>query len=62
MIFSSEYFRLNLIRYKFPFLYANSQIVDLNEGKEIYELKFKVGSYYDKNVFIIDKNNAFPLL
>ena len=52
-IFSS-YLQLKFISNKYPFLYANRQEIDLNDGKNIYILKFNVGAYYDKNLFLRD--------
>ena len=50
-IFSSYYVDLAFIDYKNPFLYSGYQTIDLNDGNEEYDLKFKAGSYYDNLYF-----------
>ena len=50
-IFSSYYVDLAFIDYKNPFLYSGYQTIDLNDGNEEYDLKLKVGLYYDNLYF-----------
>ena len=56
-IYSSKYLKFNYINYNYPFLYADNQTIYLNDKSEIYEIKFKVGSYYDKNIYLYDVYN-----
>ena len=60
-IFSEEYSYIDISEFDVPFLYADKQIIDFNDGKEIYDLKFKSKSYNEGNSFILssDKTKAF---
>ena len=40
-IFSENYMNITINEYNYPFLYADKQTIDLNDGKNVYELKFK---------------------
>ena len=42
-IFSEDYLGIVIMSTKSsPFLYADEQIIDFNDGKDVYELKFKI--------------------
>lgn len=51
-IFSSKFLKFKYTDKEVPFIYSNTQYINLDEEKEIYELKFKVGSCYNKYLFI----------
>lgn len=51
-IFSSNFLKIKYIDKEIPFIYSNTQYINLNDEKDIYELKFKVGSVYNKNLFL----------
>ena len=53
---SSSSLHLDIISTKYPFIYADEQDLDLNDGEDVYILKFRVGVYYDKNLFLRDTN------
>ena len=53
-IFSSNFLKIRFINKEIPFIYSNTQYINLNEKKDIYELKFKVGSFYNKYLFLDD--------
>ena len=46
---------INQLSYSFPFVYSDKQILNFEENKEIYELKFKV-DFYDKNLLYLYDN------
>ena len=45
--------------YKTPFLYSDQQIISFEEGKETYEIKFKIEEYYDESLILKDKSYIF---
>ena len=52
-IFTSHYLNFLVHRsYNVPFLYSDDQTIDLSDGKNEYDLKFKVGSYYESTIFL----------
>ena len=55
------YFRafiiLNIVNDTIPFLYSKNQTINLVEGKEKYDLKFKVGSFYSDKIFLYSPNS-----
>ena len=52
-IFSEEYFYIDILESDVPFLYADKQIIDFNDGKESYDIKFKSKSYNEGNLFLL---------
>ena len=57
-IFSSKNLKFNYVSTKYPFLYGDNQTIDINDGSDIYELKFKVGTFCDDyNIFLYDIHN-----
>ena len=57
-IFSSKNLKFNYVTIKYPFLYGDNQTIDINDGSDIYELTFKVGTFYDdNNIFLYDIYN-----
>lgn len=51
-IFTSDYILIFFTDKKHPFLYSVNQTINLDEEKDVYNLKFNVGAYYDKNLFL----------
>ena len=47
---------------KIPFMYANEEIVNLNDGNDTYYFKFKAGLYYDTNLFLYSIHGLYNLL
>jgi hypothetical protein len=52
-IFSEEYLDAQISKSNFPFLYADKQELDFNDGKSVYELKFKIGLFNEGDSLII---------
>lgn len=46
---------------KIPFMYANEEIIDLNDGNDTYYFKFKAGLYYDTNLFLYNIHGLYNL-
>ena len=44
---------------KVPFLYSGKQIVDLGDGKNIYEIKFKIADYYNEILILTSEEHEF---
>ena len=51
--------QLYFVDFKYPFYYTDSQKIDLEDGKDQYDLKFKVGSYYENQIFIYGTDMAY---
>ena len=47
MIFKSS-FRISTLNFPVPFLYSNEQIININEEKDSYDLKFHIGLYNEQ--------------
>lgn len=54
-IFSSDFLRITFTNKAVPFLYSHTQYLDLDEEKDIYQLKFNVGVYYNKYLLLGNK-------
>lgn len=59
-IFSENYFNLGFFNMNLPFLYSDKQIIDFNEGNKEYDLKFKIGAYYNDVIIVKDEQSDFP--
>ena len=51
-IFSEDFIRIYAENKDYPFLYSDKQIIDFNDGKKEYEIKFKVGLYNGENLVL----------
>ena len=51
-IFSEDFIEIYAENKDYPFLYSDKQIIDFNDGKKEYEIKFKVGLYNGENLVI----------
>jgi len=61
-IFSEDYLKLEIVEnFTVPILYADKQILDFNDGKNIYELKFNIILFLEDgdSFSIVDTNIPF---
>ena len=52
-IFSEEYIEIDIKESNNPYLYADKQIIDLNDGKNVYELKFKIKLFNEGDSLVL---------
>ena len=52
-IFSEDYMDITIKEYNYPFLYADKQTIDLNDGKNVYELKFKIKLFNEGDSLVL---------
>ena len=53
-IFSSNYYFVTFTDNKNSLFYSKNQTIDLDEEKDEYNIKFKLGKYYDENGLFLD--------
>ena len=51
-IYSENSFNISIINAKMPFLYSDKQVLDFNDGKKEYDLKFKILEYNGENLLL----------
>ena len=51
------YFSFDKKEFNIPFIYSYSQIINLDQSQEIYDLKFKAKSYFGEKLAIFSKNS-----
>ena len=52
--FSEDFITIYYKEIKIPFLYADKQTIDFNDGKKDYEIKLKAGVYNNENLVMSD--------
>ena len=52
---------INQLTYNVPFLYSNEQIINIQEGIDLYEFKFK-SDYYDNDILIYYSGSSYNVL
>ena len=52
-IFSEEYIQIVIKETNYPYLYADKQIIDLNDGKNVYLLKFKIKLFNEGDSLVL---------
>ena len=60
-IFSKEPIKVKQLSYKVPFLYYETQEINIREGIDSYEFKFKIDSY-NKELLFIHQRNSYTFL
>ena len=58
---TEDYFQIIYIPAPLSFLYADKQFIDLDNGEEIYNLKFKYDLYTKEGFYLNAGNNYIPL-
>ena len=54
-IYSSDYLEFRRQESDFPFLYSEPQVININEQKNSYNLKFNIGSYNNELLIMVGK-------
>jgi len=56
---TDDYFQINVLDYAISFLYSDTQIIDLEQELESYNLRFKFDLYNSKDIFYIFSGNSY---
>ena len=54
------YFELDMKEFNVPFIYSEPQIIDLDENKDSYILRFKADSFLKEKLAIVEKGSKSP--
>ena len=55
-IYSENFFEIYIINAKVPFLYSDKQIINFNEDKKEYDLKFNISDYNGENLLFYNED------
>ena len=61
-IYSETFIIVEQYDYKIPFLYSDKQIINLDNNKEIYDLKFKIDSFDDDSLYLQGIKSNYAIL
>ena len=62
IIYPKDYINITRLDHNIPFLYANEQLINIKEEKNVYELMFKYGSYYDDVLYLYGNYSNYAAL
>ena len=62
-IWQKDYYLIvNQLNGDYPLLYSDEQIINVDQGIETYELKFKIGVYYNEKLYLFRATYEQPIL
>ena len=62
IIYPKDYINTTRLDHNIPFLYADEQLINIEEEKNEYEIKFKYGNYYDDILYLYGNYSNYVAL